>query len=159
MPLTLTTDCPSQETGGEYAFYNYQRVILTATLDHAEGDIVDGTLVYFSHVGEYEQLQPVGNDWVPVDGEFAVGVPLLRAPDAGEKWYAKLVVRVTGRDLGNGMTYAYLDNSRRSADLPYTINPVSCLPELRRRIRAGLSRRESIVRLLARLCRAGSVAR
>ena len=127
MPLTLTTDCPSQETGGEYAFYNYQRVILTATLDHAEGDIVDGTLVYFSHVGEYEQLQPVGNNWVPVDEEFAVGVPLLRAPDAGEKWYAKLVVRVTGRDLGNGMTYAYLDNSRRSADLSYTINPVSCV--------------------------------
>ena len=127
MPLTITTDCPSQEIDGEYAFYNFQGVILTATLDHPECNIVHGTLVYFSNVGEYEQLQPFGDNWTAVDEGTAVGVPLVKATDVEDTWYGKLLVRVAGLEPGSGTTQAYLDLEQRSADLDYTINPVSCV--------------------------------
>lgn len=131
MPLMLTTDCPSQEVDGVYAFYDYQFVTLTAMLDQAGADIPEGTLVYFAGVAAVgQQLQPIGNDWVPAPSPYegyAVGVPLSRVAGADE-WHAQLVVRVAGRIPGSGVTYAYIgDELYVSSKLHYTINPVSCV--------------------------------
>lgn len=127
MPLTLVPDLPTQMVNGEYGFYSYQLVTLTATLDQQGADIASGTLVYFANVGDSVdlELQPMGNNWVPAPyphDHDTVGVTLSKVGD--HKWQAQLVVLVSGVVPGSGITYAHIDGNTpyRSTDVDFSVS-------------------------------------